>query len=88
MCNNDKYRERLIQLYRRCLITGFDAVQCDAAHIIPQSICYRFSLNDLVEDVYNGLILSKDLHYSFDKYFWCLALARFSFDTTRPGTTI
>ena len=71
MCANDKYRTRLIQLYRRCLVTGYDSVQCDAAHIIPQYICYRFSLQDLVDDIYNGLILTKDLHCNFDKYLWC-----------------
>lgn len=70
MCINESYRNRLLQLYKRCLLSGYDAVQCDAAHIIPQYICYRFSLPDLVDDIYNGMILTKDLHSTFDNYFW------------------
>lgn len=71
MCINSEYRDRLLRLYHRCVVTGYDPIQCDAAHIIPQSICYRFSLQGLVKDIYNGLILSKELHSMFDSFIWC-----------------
>lgn len=54
---------------KHCLITGNDAEECDACHLVPDTICekldscYRY-------DPRNGILLSKTLHNLFDKFLW------------------
>ena len=64
------FRASVEKLYSKCLITGYDASECDAAHIVPQHICRKLGQHAWIEDPFNGLLLSKNLHSSFDRYIW------------------
>jgi predicted restriction endonuclease len=59
------FRERLVQRYKNCIITNSIADECDASHIIPYSESGTF-------DITNGLLLSSNLHKTFDKYYWSI----------------
>jgi putative restriction endonuclease len=61
----DTFRKELIKKYNRCIISHSIDIECEACHIIPYAICKNF-------DVDNGLLLSSDLHKTFDKYCWSI----------------
>lgn len=63
--HQDIFRKELIKKYNRCIISNSIDIECEACHIIPYSICKSF-------DVDNGLLLSSDLHKTFDKYYWSI----------------
>jgi hypothetical protein len=55
-----EFRQTLLQIYKRCLITGCDAeAVLEAAHIQPYSEAGTF-------DISNGLLLRADIHTLFD----------------------
>ena len=72
------FRQNLIKYYRSCLITGIHAAECDGAHIIPVDICEDFittartghDWSTIKNNPDNGLLLCKNLHWSFDGFFW------------------
>jgi len=66
------FRSLLLKTYRRCPLSNLDPLECDGAHLIPQSVCYKLSLGELAKNPINGIILSKSLHSSFDRNLWCL----------------
>lgn len=62
--NNQKqleFRNKLIEKYKVCQITGVTSRRCDAAHILPYNQCNNFDIN-------NGFLLRKDLHAAFDSH--------------------
>jgi hypothetical protein len=61
-----KFRNDLINRFGKCIITGYDEIECEAAHIID--------LDDekLNYNINNGLILTTSLHKLFDKLVWCI----------------
>jgi len=60
----NKFRRSIIQKYKKCIITGKDNFICEACHIVPFSDCnYTDKYN-----IYNGLLLSSELHILFDNY--------------------
>lgn len=63
--DQDKFRDKLIERYKQCVITETDPEECDAAHIVPLSESNNY-------DVDNGLLLTKSLHETFDKHYWCI----------------
>ena len=63
--DQDTFRKELIKKYNRCIISNSIDIECEACHIIPYAICKNF-------DVDNGLLLSSDLHKTFDKYCWSI----------------
>ena len=63
--DQDSFRKELIKKYNRCIISNSINIECEACHIIPYSICKNF-------DIDNGLLLSSDLHKTFDKYCWSI----------------
>jgi len=63
--NQDTFRKEVIKKYNKCIISHSIDIECEACHIIPYSICKNF-------DVDNGLLLSSDLHKTFDKYCWSI----------------
>jgi predicted restriction endonuclease len=69
--NQEKFRDELIKKYNHCVVTDTDPEECDAAHIVPLSESNNY-------DVDNGLLLTKSLHETFDKYYWCI-------DPTNPN---
>lgn len=64
--NQIEFRNKLIKKYNKCVVSDNDCVdELEAAHIIPYSECNNF-------DIYNGLLLSANLHKTFDKNHWTI----------------
>jgi len=53
------------------MVSGADNFECDAAHLLPQATCYKLSMPELANNGYNGILLSKNLHWSLDNFIWC-----------------
>jgi hypothetical protein len=68
--SND-WRSLILKRYKRCVITGLDRIECDAAHIVPFKDCTGENESWAVHKG-NGLLLSKNLHWTFDRYYWSL----------------
>lgn len=78
------FRNEVIKLHKKCLITGYNEIECDAAHIIPQAICYKLNLADLANNHYNGILLNKTIHSTYDRFLWCFDI----YDIQKvPGST-
>lgn len=64
--NQREFREELLKKYKGCIVTGETCeVELTAAHIVP------VSENDNY-DIDNGLLLSENLHRTFDHYLWSI----------------
>lgn len=63
---------------KSCCVTGNDAEECDACHLVPDVICKEL---DCIyrSDPRNGILLTKSLHNLFDKFLWTFDI----FDVTR-----
>jgi hypothetical protein len=59
-----KFRKRIIEKYKKCLITGIGPMACEACHI--KSFMGSTDLEKY--DIDNGLLLCANLHKLFDKY--------------------
>jgi hypothetical protein len=63
--NDYLFRKNVAQLYQyKCVISNSDIEQCQISHIKPYSI----SSDEEKYNIYNGWILSSELHQCFDKY--------------------
>jgi len=65
------WRKKMLRRYRHCTVSQTTYLECDAAHIVPFNLC----VDDLVEwaeDPANGLLLSKNLHWTYDRLYWSL----------------
>lgn len=61
-----KFRKELLKVYPNCIVTMNNCnTELDAAHIKPHSEGGMYQIN-------NGLILSTNLHRTFDKYLWSI----------------
>ena len=62
-----EFRQKILELYNnKCIVSGNDCIiELEAAHIIPVSSQEDYSLH-------NGLLLERNIHVSFDKYFWSI----------------
>jgi hypothetical protein len=58
------FREKIIKKYNKCIITDRSEKICEACHIIP----FSDSQYNEKYDVFNGILLCRDLHSLFDKY--------------------
>ena len=56
------FREKIIDRYKKCIITDAPAIMCEAAHIKPFCECN----NDEQYDIDNGILLRADIHKLFD----------------------
>ena len=66
---NKDFRNKVLNLYdRKCIITGYEEEECEVAHILPFCECS----SSQKYDVYNGLVLSANLHKLFDKYIFSI----------------
>lgn len=64
--NQKEFREEIINKYQQCVITGETCLdELTAAHIVPVSTEENY-------DIDNGLLLSENLHKTFDKYKWSI----------------
>lgn len=69
--NNTTWRKQVVNRYKRCVVSGVDAIECDAAHIVPFHACKGKKLGWGTDKI-NGLLLSKNLHWTFDRLYWSL----------------
>jgi len=61
------FRTELLKIWdNKCAITGVDESECDACHILPIESGGTYNS-------YNGILLSKSLHSSFDKGLWTIS---------------
>ncbi len=63
-----KFREKIIDRDKECVITNSGCEMCEAAHIIPHC-------ESEVYDKYNidnGILLNAAIHKLFDKYLWSI----------------
>ena len=59
---NSAFRNNILKAFSyKCTLTGMNALQCEAAHIIPR---------DRNDTPPNGMLLSRELHYLYDQYIW------------------
>lgn len=63
--NQNNFRDILIDKYKTCIITNTIADECEACHLIP---LYKYKNYDID----NGILLSSNLHKTFDKYYWSI----------------
>lgn len=59
--DQETFRQAIIFRDRRCIISGFDPAECEAAHIVPYA-------KDKSFDPSNGILLNRCLHKLFDDY--------------------
>ena len=71
--NQAKFRKKLIERDSKCIISGSDAIECEAAHIIPYAECNQ-NINSMKKmyERSNGLLLNLCLHKLFDKYIFSI----------------
>ena len=64
--NQTEFRMGLIEKYGKCVVTGNDCLdELTAIHLIPVSEDENYDIN-------NGLLLTENLHRTFDKYYWSI----------------
>ena len=60
-----EFRKQIVERDKVCLISGFDSIECEAAHIIPYSECKSYAKS-------NGILLNACLHKLFDLYMFSI----------------
>ena len=72
---NDKFCSSVRKKDVICVLSGCDSIQCEAAHIVPLNGEYgqmNYTHPELLNDGANGMLLSKELHYLYDSFIWCI----------------
>ena len=68
--NDKEFRKSVRERYNnKCIITGYDVAVCDVAHIKDFSNC---TTDYEKYDINNGILLCKNMHSLFDKYFFSI----------------
>ena len=62
------FRNDLVNKYKRCIISNYNELTCQACHIIP----YCDSDDSMQYNLDNGILLNSELHILFDKYLWSI----------------
>ena len=74
---NPQFRSIICKAFSfKWALTGMDEIQCEAAHIIPK---------DRNDTAPNGMLLSRELHYLYDRYIWCINPTTERICEHRPG---
>lgn len=60
-----EFSKEIKKLYKRCIITGAIGEECEACHIVPINNSNDYSID-------NGLLLSANIHKTFDLYKWSI----------------
>jgi len=62
-----EFRQQLLELYdNKCIVSSNDCIlEVEACHIIPVATEQDYSL-------FNGLLLERNIHKTFDKYLWSI----------------
>lgn len=65
--SQQEFRKQLLDRYNnKCIVSGINCIdELEAAHIIPFKEIDNF-------DIDNGIILTRNLHATFDKYLWSI----------------
>lgn len=58
------FRDKLIERYKKCIMTNSPPIMCEACHIIP----FCESSDEQKYDIDNGLLLEAGIHKLFDEY--------------------
>lgn len=76
-----EFKRKILELYNnKCIVTDNDCTEeLEAAHIIPVSEEEDYSLD-------NGLLLERNIHVTFDKYFWSINPDTFIIESLNKGT--
>lgn len=68
--DDKEFRKSVKERYNdKCIITGYDVAICDVAHIKEFSKCLT---NNEKYDINNGILLCKNMHTLFDKYYFSI----------------
>jgi len=81
-----EFRDKLINYFgNTCIISGIKnniiLDECEAAHIIPVSL-------DGSYEIYNGLLLSRNLHKTFDSFLWSINPNTFEIECHKDAGSI
>jgi len=81
-----EFRDKLINYFgNTCIISGIKnniiLDECEAAHIIPVSL-------DGSYEIYNGLLLSRNLHKTFDSFLWSINPNTFEIESHKDAGSI
>ena len=61
-----EFRKELLKKFNKCIITNEDCIEeLEACHLIPINEKESYNIN-------NGIILTSNLHKTFDKYLWSI----------------
>jgi len=63
--DQDSFRNEIIKRDKRCIISGYHFIECEAAHIIPFNECKNYLRS-------NGILLNRCLHKLFDDYYFSI----------------
>ena len=58
-----------------CVLSNTDAIQCECAHIVPLNGDYgqtNYKNAEVLNSDANGMLLSKELHFLYDQFIWCI----------------
>jgi hypothetical protein len=58
-----------------CVLSNNDSIQCECAHIVPLNGDYgqsNYKNADVLNSDANGMLLSKELHFLYDQFIWCI----------------
>ena len=66
--HSKQFRDKTINKFKVCAITGISHSICEAAHILPYSKCNDFEK----DDEFNSILLSANMHKSFDKNYFTI----------------
>jgi predicted restriction endonuclease len=66
--HSKQFRNKTINKFKVCAITGISHSICEAAHILPYSKCKDFEK----DDEFNSILLSANMHKSFDKNYFTI----------------
>lgn len=72
---NDKFGSSVKKKDVTCVLSNLDVIQCECAHIVPLNGEYgqgNYKNPILLNDDANGMLLSKELHYLYDQFIWCI----------------
>ena len=72
---NDKFCSSVKRKDVSCVLSNADVIQCEVAHIVPLNGVYgqnNYKNPQLLNDDANGMLLSRELHYLYDQFIWCI----------------
>ena len=72
---NDRFCTSVKRKDVLCVLSNNDSIQCECAHIVPLNGEYgqnNYTNPELLNNDANGMLLSKELHFLYDQFIWCI----------------